>query len=344
MNQPRLYHVNVTRRCALGCAHCYIDPKIRENGAIMSQGDFDAIVVAARKVHGIDRRPPEIHVIGGEPTLVPETSHRAYLASIQQHMDGVPHSVSLVSALASRQAARIARLYPRVITSWDAGARRHSQGLWLTQVNSVRDQGVPVHVAVTLSKSVLDFGVEKSLDYLHGTAGFDHIHLAPLIPTPAARSQAPDNSSVSQALIDSARWSVAHPSATVTPYAGLLLSGYGGYDELACPVRQDAVNIEPDLRLCSCVARAGMPDARILAATNIESAILSPAMRAEKVRHLRMPSHCMDCPHREVCQGGCRVAFEFRPFDASGECHGFSRFLRFMRAIAEKDTAVCRAC
>lgn len=337
MIRTRLYHINVTRRCTLGCAHCYIDARIRKGGKILPPEDFSRIMAGARRLHELDSRPPEIHVIGGEPALVPMAWHQAYLDVARSRLDGTPFTLSLVSALPNRRAAAIACLYPRVITSWDAGARSHSSALWLEQVNRVRGNGVEVHVAVTLSRTVLAFGIGQALDFLHDQAGFAHVHLAPLIPTASAKSEAPLNGEVSLALIESAHWAMTHPDARVTPYAGFVAAGLGGYDELACPVRQDAINIEPDMRLCSCVAKAGATRDLPTCGEDVASAMQSPDIRAEKARHLRLPSHCLICRHRVTCQGGCRIAFEHQPFDASGECHGFSRFLDFVALQSSED-------
>lgn len=340
-NKPRLYHINITRRCNLGCSHCYIEPEIRDRERIISPEEFSEIMATVHDLYQKDQRPPEIHVIGGEPTLVPIEHHRAYLDAVTEYLDGgvvhgrtvygpkdgIPHTLSLVSAIPNRRAADIGRLYPQVITSWDADARRQNQWLWLGHINSLRTSDVDVRVAVTLSKTVLANGIERVLDYLHVDAGFKKIHLAPLIPTPNAKDEMPLNGEISKALIASAKWAIAHPHMMVTPYAGLLSTTT---EELACPVRQDAINIEPDLRICSCVGKAGMSDDLPPYSGNLTAMILSQAIQREKIKHARLPAHCLKCQHRELCQGGCRIAHDHQPFDDSGECHGFSWFLDYM--------------
>ncbi|MCG7870986.1 MAG: radical SAM protein [Candidatus Thiodiazotropha lotti] len=331
-NKPRLYHINITRRCNLGCTHCYIEPEIRDRDLILSPGQFSEIMATARDLYREDQRPPEIHIIGGEPTLVPIEHHRAYLDAVSKQLDGIPHTLTLVSALPNRRAVKIGELYSEVIVSWDADARKQNQWLWLGHINTLRRAGVDLRVAVTLSKTVLAYGIDRVLDYLLYDAGFEEIHLAPLIPTPNAQVEMPLNGEISKALIVSAKWGVAHPHVEIMPYTGLLQFNASGivYDGLVCPVQQDAINIEPDLRICSCVGKGGVSDDLIGYNGNLTAMIRSAAMQQEKIMHSRLPAYCLKCQHQELCLGGCRIALEHQPFDESGECHGFSRFLDYM--------------
>ena len=329
-NNPRLYHINVTRQCNLGCSHCYIELEIRDRKDILSPDQFSEIMIAIRDLFQEDRRPPDIHIIGGEPTLVPIENHHAYLDAVSKHLDGIPHTLSLVSAIPNRRAVEIGKLYPQVITSWDADARQQNHWLWLGYINSLREADVDTRVAVSLSNRVLDYGVERVLDFLSHDTGFKEIHLAPLIPTPNAKEEMPLNGEISDALIRSAKWAMSHPEIMLTPYAGLLSARDGNYDELACPVLQDAINLEPDLRICSCVGEAGMSGELIPYNGDLMTMIRSTAFKQEKLQHSRLPAHCLKCRHQQLCRGGCKIAHDYQPFDESGECHGFSWFLDYM--------------
>lgn len=275
----RLFHINVTRQCQLACSHCYIDQAIRDNGQAMSVAKMQEIADV------IGDTDADVHIIGGEPTLVSIDTHKQYLSilSILKYS-----KIMIVTALQNARAVKVAMLYQNIATSYDPCARTKinnnsindnnintnnannanntninntNTNKWLARCRELREQGHNVHVCTSLSHSVIDYGVSKVLEDLY-QYGFKSVHLAAMVPTPNALNETPDPMITSQAMITSAQWVLKKRKTDkninifVSPFDGLL-QDMSHYEGLRCPAGQSCVNVEPNGQIHACVAKGG---------------------------------------------------------------------------------------
>jgi len=267
----RLFHINVTRQCQLACSHCYIDQAIRDNNTAMRADTLQEIANVIKDTHA------DVHIIGGEPTLVSINTHQQYLSILSTLKNS---KIMIVTALQNARAVKVAKLYQNIATSYDPGARTGARteinnnsiddnntninintNQWLARCRELREQGHNLHVCTSLSQSVIDYGVSKVLEDLY-QYGFKSVHLAAMVPTPNALNETPDPMITSQAMIVSAKWVLKKRKTDkninlfVSPFDGLM-RGMNNYDGLRCPAGQSCVNVEPNGQIHACVAKGG---------------------------------------------------------------------------------------
>mgnify|MGYP002776503245 CR=1 FL=1 len=70
-NNTFLYQINVTRDCNLRCTHCYIHSDIKASSKKMNKDNILKIANdIVNHMKKIDYRHAEIHIVGGEPTML----------------------------------------------------------------------------------------------------------------------------------------------------------------------------------------------------------------------------------------------------------------------------------
>jgi sulfatase maturation enzyme AslB (radical SAM superfamily) len=203
----------------------------------------------------------------------------------------------IVTALQNARAVKVAKLYQNIATSYDPNARIEvNNDKWLERCKELRGCGNNVHVCVSLSQSVIDYGVSKVLDEVYGF-GFRSVHLAAMVPTMNALAETPDPMITSQAMIESAEWvlekrRVSEDGIFVSPFDGLL-QGMSNYDGLRCPAGESCVNVEPNGKIHACVAKGGeVKDIVINQMQSTEAQLSSNAYILEVVQHNRSRTEC----------------------------------------------------
>lgn len=328
----RLFHINVTRQCQLACSHCYIDQQIRDNDQAMSIDKMQEIADVIGDTHA------DVHIIGGEPTLVSVDTHKQYLKVLSK-LKNV--KIMIVTALQNSRAVKVAKLYKNIATSYDPNARTEiNNDKWLERVNELRRNSNNVHVCVSLSKSVINYGIKRVLDELY-EFGFRSVHLAAMVPTLGALKETPDPALTSEVFIESGKW-VQNKRKTsikdifVSPFDGLL-QGMSNYDGLRCPAAQECVNIEPDGQIHACVAKGGeVNDIKNNQNLSTKSQLNSDGYKLEVMQHNRPRLECLGCDFWETCRGGCRVLANTQIAKQSSECAGFSKFLNYMSSLGSE--------
>ncbi|CAC9641528.1 radical SAM/SPASM domain-containing protein [bacterium endosymbiont of Bathymodiolus sp. 5 South] len=323
----RLFHINVTRQCQLACSHCYIDQDIRDNDQSMSVDKMQEIADVIGDTNA------DVHIIGGEPTLVGIDTHKQYLSILSK----LPSSkIMIVTALQNARAVKVAKLYQNIATSYDPNARIEvNNDKWLERCKELRGCGNNVHLCVSLSQSVIDYGVSKALDEVYGF-GFRSVHLAAMVPTMNALAETPDPMITSQAMIESAEWAlekrrVGEDGIFVSPFDGLL-QGMSNYDGLRCPAGESCVNVEPNGKIHACVAKGGeVKDIVINQMQSTETQLSSNAYILEVAQHNRSRTECFGCEFWITCKGGCRVLANTDIAKNSVECAGFKTFLNYVK-------------
>ncbi|WP_369177893.1 radical SAM/SPASM domain-containing protein [Candidatus Thiodubiliella endoseptemdiera] len=333
-NNRRLFHINVTRQCQLACSHCYIDQDIRDNGQSMSVDKMQEIAEV------IGDTCADVHIIGGEPTLVSIDTHKQYLSILSKLKNS---KIMIVTALQNARAVKVAKLYQNIATSYDPNARTEiNNDQWLNRIKTLRKNGNNVHVCTSLSQSVIDYGVNKVLDEIY-EFGFRSVHLAAMVPTINALEETPDPIATSEAMIESAEWVLKkrktnqnnqnnNENIFVSPFDGLL-QGMSNYDGLRCPAGEQCVNIEPNGQIHACVAKGGevkdIIDNKQIKST--EEQLSSNDYIIEVAQHNRSRVECFGCEFWTTCKGGCRVLANTDIAKNSAECAGFKTFLKYVK-------------
>lgn len=324
MSSKKLYHINVTKQCQINCTHCYISKEIRETTDFLTP---DLMIDIASEIGSSE---VEVHIIGGEPTLVPESIHIQYLKALSP----LPNTeISIVTALQSERALKISSLYPTVITSYDPGSRNEvNTEKWLNRVKKL-PATTTVVLSISLSRAVLKNNIISVLQDVVDM-GFEKIHLAPLIPTPNATDDTPLTHETSNALIDVYNWlkneRTINPNLFITPIDGIIMDATG-YDGLRCPASESSVNIMPDGKITACVTLGGiekLPPTQ----KNISEQLASPEYAIEVMGHNRQRVECRGCAHWSTCKGGCNILATSSIMENSKDCAGFKLFLDFVEA------------
>ena len=327
----RLFHINVTRQCQLACSHCYIDQEIRDNSQAMSVDKMQEIA----DVIGDDY--VDVHIIGGEPTLVSIDTHKQYLSILSKLKNS---KIMIVTALQNARAVKVAKLYENIVSSYDPNARTEvNNEKWVSRTQELRKNGNHVHVCASLSQSVIDYGVSKTLDELYGF-GFRSVHLAAMVPTINALNETPNPITTSQAMIESAQWvlkkrKTSKEDVFVSPFDGLL-QGMSNYDGLRCPAGDSCVNVEPNGQIHACVAKGGeVKDINNGQIQSTQEQLSSNAYKLEVAQHNRSRVECLGCEFWTTCKGGCRVLAETKIAQNSSECAGFKVFLSYVKRYVD---------
>lgn len=326
----RLFHVNVTRQCQLACSHCYIDQEIRDNDKAMSVAKMQEIADEVGDTNA------DVHIIGGEPTLVSIDAHKQYLSILSKLKNS---KIMIVTALQNARAVKVARLYQNIATSYDPNARTEvNNDKWIERCKELRENGNNLHVCVSLSQSVIFYGVRKILDELY-KYGFRSVHLAAMVPTSNALNETPDPLETSKAMIVSAEWVLEKRKVDkdifVSPFDGLL-QGMSNYDGLRCPAGDQCVNVEPNGQIHACVAKGGeIEDISNKQNQSTNDQLNSNKYLLEVAQHNRSRVECLGCEFWTTCKGGCRVLANTEIAKKSSECAGLKTFLSYVKDYQE---------
>jgi radical SAM protein with 4Fe4S-binding SPASM domain len=303
--------------------------------------------------HVIKDTHADVHIIGGEPTLVSIDTHKQYLSILSTLKNS---KIMIVTALQNARAVKVASLYQNIATSYDPNARTEvNNDKWLKRCQKLRANGHNLHVCTSLSQSVIDYGVSKVLDNLY-QYGFKSVHLAAMVPTPNALNETPDPMITSQAMIASAQWVLKKRKTDkninlfVSPFDGLL-QGMSNYEGLSCPAGQQCVNAEPNGQIHACVAKGGEVTDEVSSDVSdnvkdvkgdkninknqtlpIKKQLSSNAYRLEVAQHNRTRAECLGCEFWTTCKGGCQVLANTKIAKQSSECAGFKTFLNYVKA------------
>jgi radical SAM protein with 4Fe4S-binding SPASM domain len=273
----------------------------------------------------------DVHIIGGEPTLVSIDIHRQYLKILSLLKNS---KIMIVTALQNARAVKVASLYKNVATSYDPNARVEiNNEKWIDRCRTLTANGSKVHVCTSLSNSVIKYGVSKVLNELYNF-DFKSIHLAALVPTSNALDETPDPMATSQAMIKSGDW-VQDKRKTdkdifVSPFDGLM-QGMSNYDGLKCPAGDSCVNVEPNGQIHACVARGGEIKDVKNNHQSIKEQLNNNSYRLEVAQHNRSRIECLGCEFWNTCKGGCRVLADTEIAKQSSECAGFKTFLNYAK-------------
>jgi radical SAM protein with 4Fe4S-binding SPASM domain len=354
------YNINVTRRCNLRCAHCFVEPEaLSSSGRTMS---FVSWRMAIDRIaeHVVDRRREDpsdvgvrIQVMGGEPTLLAEDWHEEALRLARGGLAevGARASFRIASNLTTDRSAEICALYDGASTSWDAGRfpDRRTEAAWEARVRSLSASGIRMGTEVTMLRSVLGRPPEETASRIL-SLGVRDLHFSAFIPRSWAgdfpgSGDVPSNDEVSAFLIRLARIREAlrdeFPDAEVHPVDSALASAaandpvFSVASDSVCPIHGGSFNVDWDggVALCTNDGVGGVSE-RLgdLGTASFSSLVSSEAAIRRRTEAVSPRRVCSGCDEYAACLGGCSLLH--RSWDGTGECPGYRTFLSWLRRSA----------
>lgn len=361
MSRSFLLQINTTRDCNLRCTHCYISTDKKEISRFMSEEHFiDTFRQAAAFLKTpeaeADYSMVDIHVIGGEPTmlgldyyqrLIPQA--RALLADVKQEI-----KLSIVTNLLTQDALPISKLFDFVSTSYEIDTRFVSakgrplpklEQQWINNVRTLQDAGVRVNVTTAVTKQVIEYGAENLLDFFF-EKGFRSVHLGFFIPSGDGLTNMqtifPPFRITSEFMIQAAKWYLERridvPDLFINPVESMIESVYRNkpMDDIVCPIIPGSLDIDHDGETVTCIEAGGEVDMQSLG--NIYTEGMTQILQGRKYRRERTKAtipkpHCIGCNELKYCQSACGVLHGF--WNGKGECPGFKAFIKFIRDQVE---------
>lgn len=283
-----LFQINVTRRCQLRCSHCYILSDKKDKSPDMSEEEFlhvvKGIVDHMKQDYEFSRRYTlvDIHVIGGEPSMLGVDFFKSALPKAKLLLDQIPQDVSfsIVSNLVTEEALNVCRLFDKVATSYERSTRfnkRKQEETWRKNVRTLMaesknlDLPGPKDFSVTtaLVKPVVQAGAASMIEELV-ELGFTKMHFGFFIPSGDgdlnSKLVQPKHIETAQFYCDALDWYIEHrdtiPDLWINPCESWLHAVHTeeSMDDVVCPIVHGALDIDADGRTISCIEKGGTND------------------------------------------------------------------------------------
>lgn len=351
MAKVYLYQINVTRDCNLRCTHCYISSLVKK---ISGQMEADAVVKIAQGIAdhmpGIGYDHAEIHLIGGEPTMLGAPFFEDVIPRMREALDGrgFSYELCLVSNLLHPEIVRIARLFDRVNTSWEPVSRFPKPKLeakWRDSLAKLREAGIAAAVTTSVTKPVVERGAAEILERLHIVEGFNNIHFGFFIPSGDGLDNRdtifPEFHETSAFLIEAAEWYLARrttsPDLYVNPVESMLAAIHTNtpMDDIVCPIIAGSMDIDWNGNAATCLEAGGSREAKWsgnVLETSIKAVANSQSFIRDVVKAAKPHRACIGCDAYEFCRSGCGVLARHWNPEEDQDCPGFKGFIDFMRS------------
>jgi len=300
----------------------------------------------------------EIHVIGGEPTMLGYDFFTDVFEASKLKLSKIDKEVrfTLVTNLLSDDALKIAKLFDTVSTSYEpdsrfltfAGAPKPGlQRKWEKNVRLAIESGMDLQSTSGITLGNVNYGAVNLIEYM-SELGFKGLHLGFFIPSGDGKTYAeknfPEFEQTSQFLIDAFDWNLEHRGKGgiyLNPIESLIYSIYTNEacDDIVCPIIPGSLDVDWDGETTSCIEAGGEVDFKSLGnvfkedGSSISEILTSRDYRKVKAKAMRRPKECEGCPEIAVCQYACGVLHDW--WDKDGECPGFKRFLQHARHHVE---------
>jgi radical SAM protein with 4Fe4S-binding SPASM domain len=360
-NRTFLCQVNVTRDCNLRCTHCYISTDKKVSSQYMSDEQFVAVFQnladflnseSGKNQYGV----VDIHIIGGEPTMLGLEFFRSVMPKAKEIMATVGQEVklTLVSNLVTDEAIEISQEFTAVATSYEFDTRfvsskgrelKHLQRKWLSNVQTLRDKGYEVTVTMAVTKQAVDLGAHHVLDFFFNN-GFRQIHLGFFIPSGDGLINMldvfPMFEETTQFMKDACDWYLArrieHKDLYVNPIESMIDSIYNDkpLDDIICPIIPGSIDIDWNGETVTCIEAGGEVDMDSLGnvfKTSLSSILGSIKYTMERTKAIMPKPHCVGCDEYMACQSACGILHDY--WNGKGECPGFKGFIKHIRGIVD---------
>jgi len=347
-----LYQINVTRDCNLRCTHCYIHSLVKKHSGEMEKENVLKIARGiAEHMPQIGYEMAEIHLIGGEPTMLGPEFFEDVIPRMREILDGngFRYELSLVSNLIHPEILRFGKLFDRVSTSWEPVSRFPKPKLeqkWRDSLKILRDNGINVGITTSVTKPVAEMGADAVLDLLYGKEGFKNIHFGFFIPSGDGLvnrdAMFPEFHETSKFLKDAADWYMRHreadPDLYVNPPESMLAAIHTNepMDDIVCPIIAGAMDIDWNGNAATCLEAGGNREA-VWSGNVFESSVAEVAgtqsFRRDVIKAARPNKACIGCDAYDFCRSGCGVLAKHWNPETDVDCPGFKGFIDHMREL-----------
>lgn len=352
MRKTFLYQINITRDCNLRCTHCYIHSDVKKASGKMSAESFQKIFAdIAEHMQSIGYDHAEIHVIGGEPTILGRRFFEENIPparSTLQEAGGFGFEIIMVSNLLSRDILPIAQHFDRINTSYEVETRFPKPKLeqwWRDNVLLLKNNGIDVGVTTAVTSKVVAFGAAALCNHFYDQ-GIKQIHFGFFIPSGDGLvnkdEMFPEYIETSRFLIDAATWYFerrdSDPDLYVNPPESMLSSIASGepLDDIVCPIIAGSMDIDWDGKTATCLEAGGglNPDwLGNVVETSIAEVAASAPFRRKVVEAAKPRVPCRTCDEYKVCRSGCGVNHAWWNPAIDEDCPGFKTFIKHMRGL-----------
>lgn len=377
-----LFQINVTRRCQLRCSHCYILSDKKDKSPDMSEEEFlhvvRGIVEHMQADHNFSQRynHVDIHVIGGEPSMLGVPFFMSVLPKAKELLQAIPQAVdfSIVTNLVTQEALEVARLFDKVSTSYERSTRfnkRKQEEIWRRNVltlmaeSKIPDMPGPKDFSVTtaLVRPVVQAGAASMIEEMV-ELGFTKMHFGFFIPSGDGDLNAkliqPKHRETAQFYIEALDWYLAHRDTMtdlwINPCESWLEAVYRGesLDDVVCPIVHGALDIDSDGRTISCIEKGGTNDytshGNIFETREVIQGDGSKSVEFVNTIHdvLISPSYLKEVANARRLPAVCRSCDERKLCQANcgvlheqwnqqDECPGFKTFIKRVRYLVEEE-------
>lgn len=349
-----LYQVNVTRDCNLRCNHCYIASEVKAISNRLTVSQFLKIVRdIGEHMRTTDHTHAEIHVIGGEPTMLGAAFYDRVMPEAQailaEYGDAFTWEFMLISNLLTRELMQIAPWFSKVATAYEPETRfpkPFHERWWLENVHALQSGGIDVGITTCMTKPVIDYGAARLCDRIYNELGIKQMHFGFYIESGDGRKfrdmVRPRFDETSRFLIDAASWYFerrdSDPDLYVNPVESMLsaIDRDAPLDDIVCPIISGSLDIDSSGKALSCIQAGGELDAPWegdVLATSVAEVVAGEKFRRRRLEASRPQRICMTCDEYRVCRSGCGVNFRSWSPDQGDDCPGYKSFIKHMRGL-----------
>ncbi|MFK4132059.1 radical SAM protein [Pseudomonas luteola] len=356
-----LCQINVTRDCNLRCTHCYISTDKKVSSQYMSEDQFISVFTNLAEFlnspSGRDQYAiAEVHVIGGEPTMLGSEFFKSLLPKVKSILASVDQEVrlTLVSNLVTDEAIEVAKQFDAVATSYEFNTRfvsakgrelKSLESRWIRNVELLRSLGYEVTVTMAVTKQAVDIGAETVLQFFYDR-GFKQIHLGFFIPSGDGLVNMldvfPMFEETSRFMVDACSWYTQRrhvdPELYINPIESMIDSIYHDkpLDDIICPIIPGSIDIDWNGETVTCIEAGGEVDMDSLG--NVFTSSLTQIMSStkylmERTKAIMPKPHCIGCDEYMACQSACGILHEY--WNGKGECPGFKMFIKHVRGLVD---------
>jgi len=361
-----LFQINVTRDCNLRCTHCYISSDKKAQSEFMTVDQIkeifrqiaDFLRKDSERPGGGEYNKAEIHIIGGEPTMLDKSFYEESLPYIRSELKDIPGkevALGLVTNLLTPQALEIASMFDQVSTSYEFKTRFVSvkskkekpalEAQWVENVKKLKTMECDVGVTMAVTKFAIEKGGRGVLDYFYDL-GFKNVHLGFFIPSGDGLiymdSVFPMFEDTSEFMIQAADWYLEKRDKDhelyINPVESMIESIYHDkpLDDIVCPIIPGSLDVDWDGETVTCIEAGGEVDMESLGnvfSMGIHKILESKAYRKERMKAIVPKPYCSGCDELQACQSACGVLHQY--WNGQGECPGFKRFIKYIRHQVE---------
>lgn len=360
-----LLQINVTRDCNLRCTHCYISTDKKNASKYMTEDQFlktfADLADFFKTPKGREYDVADIHVIGGEPTMLGVEFYQKTLPKVREILDSMEQEyvLGLVTNLITEDALNIARMFDSVATSYEEETRFVSwsgkpkpalERKWVNNLRTLQDEGQEISATMAVTKQACDKGAKPILDKFYEN-GIRKMHMGFFIPSGDGLVYMdtifPMFEETTQFMIDAMDWylerRVDDPELYLNPCESMIESMYHQVpmEDIVCPIIPGSLDVDWNGETVTCIQAGGEVWAESLGnvfKTSISDVINGRKYIRERAKAIQPKPGCFGCDEMASCQSACGVLHAY--WNGEGECPGFKGFIKYVRHQVENEKII----